>query len=92
MRTLFALFGLGLAAVAFGFEGEDTYGPGIHQDRYGRAFQFHTDDGAPLPPNVRVRPNAYGPGIGQDEYGRPVRAREFGGGAALDPFAVDDDD
>ena len=79
-----------VTAGAWAWDGEDAYGPGIHQDRYGRAFEFQTDDGNALPPGVRVRPNAYGPGVGADQYGRPVRGRALGAGDALEPYSIPD--
>lgn len=49
---------------------QDAYGPGVHSDGAGKAFQWRTQDGERVQGDVE--PNAYGPGVGMDEYGRPV--------------------
>jgi hypothetical protein len=50
---------------------ENVYGPGIHQDAYGRPFQYQTQQGNQvLGP---VKRDGYGLGIHQDQYGRPVQ-------------------
>ena len=51
---------------------EDAYGPNIHSDGTGRAFQWRTRDGQVT--NTPVKRNAYGLGVGMDAYGRPVKA------------------
>ena len=78
------------AGPVLAWDGENRYGPGVHADRYGRAFTYQTEQGQAVPGGVRVRPNGYGPGVGTDQYGRPVRAYDKATGAQLDPFAVDD--
>ena len=53
---------------------EDVYGPGIHQDRYGRAVRYEVIGQPDVDTTfVRVKPNAYGPGVHMDQYGRAVR-------------------
>ena len=53
---------------------ENAYGPGIHQDQFGRPVQYHVQGWPANEPTqtLRVKPNAYGPGIGMDQFGRPV--------------------
>jgi hypothetical protein len=50
----------------------NAYGPGIHSDGTGRAFDYRTQQGLQVPGHVYVKPNAYGLGTGMDAYGRPV--------------------
>jgi len=45
--------------------GDNTYGPGVGMDRYGRAYQHD--------PLRQVQRDAYGLGTGMDQYGRPVQ-------------------
>lgn len=80
-----------LAGPVLAWDGENQYGPGVHADRYGRAFTYQTEQGQAVPGGVRVQPNGYGPGVGIDQYGRPVRAYDNATGTELDPYAVDDD-
>ena len=51
---------------------ENVYGPNIHSDGTGRAFEWRTRDGKGT--NTRVKRDAYGLGVGMDAYGRPVVA------------------
>lgn len=81
MRLLIVTAALWVIPVA-AFEGQNAYGPGVHADRYGRAFHF--DHGAGRP-GGRVKIDAYGPGVHQDETGRAVRARERDSGRELQP-------
>lgn len=76
---------------ALAWDGENQYGPGVHADRYGRAFTYQTEQGQAVPGGVQVQPNGYGPGVGMDQYGRPVRAYDNATGEALDALDVDDD-
>lgn len=78
-------------APALAWDGENQYGPGVHADRYGRAFTYQTEQGQAVPGGVRVQPNGYGLGVGMDQYGRPVRAYDNATGEALDALDVDDD-
>jgi hypothetical protein len=81
-----------VAAPVLAWDGEDAYGPGTHADRYGRSFEFQTDDGQAVPGAVHVQPNGYGLGVGMDEYGRPVRATDPRTGQRLDALSIDDDE
>lgn len=56
---------------------ENVYGPGIHQDVFGRPVQYHVPGWPSNEPtqHLNVTPNAYGPGIGMDQFGRPVTTR-----------------
>lgn len=80
-----------VAGTATAFEGENAYGPGTHRDRYGRAFEYRTDDGQAVPGFVDVEPNGYGLGVGRDQFGRPVRARDANTGEQLPPGSIDAD-
>ena len=84
------LVALVASGAAWAWDGENAYGPGQHADRYGRPFEFQTDDGQAVPGGVKVQPNGYGPGVGIDEYGRPVRAVDPATGQELEPFSIDD--
>ena len=55
----------------------NAYGPGIHQDVFGRPVQYHVPNWPSNEPtqHLNVTPNAYGPGIGMDQFGRPVTTR-----------------
>ncbi|MDD3651192.1 hypothetical protein [Immundisolibacter sp.] len=90
MKRWGAVFLALFSGVVLAWEGQNTYGPGQHADRYGRPFEFQTDDGQAVPGGVKVQPNGYGPGVGIDEYGRPVRAVDPATGRALEPFSIDD--
>jgi len=79
-----------MAGTATAFEGENAYGPGLHADRYGRPFEYRTDDGQAVPGFVQVQPNGYGLGVGVDQYGRPVRAVDPATGQALPAGSVDE--
>jgi len=79
-----------LAAPALAWDGENAYGPGTHADRYGRPFEYRTDDGQAVPGFVQVQPNGYGLGVGVDQYGRPVRAVDPATGQALPAGSVDE--
>jgi len=59
------------------FDGENAYGPGIHRDIYGRAYQYRTFDGRVVRGHVEVRPD--GSDMGTDQYGRPVRTYDLEG-------------
>jgi hypothetical protein len=52
---------------------QNVFGPGIHQDAYGRPVEYRTK---PSGERIQgpVKQDVYGPGIGQDAYGRPVEA------------------
>jgi hypothetical protein len=91
MKRSWLVMALLVAGAATAFEGENAYGPGMHRDRYGRPFQFQTDDGQAVPGFVEVEPNGYGPGVGKDQYGRPVRAIDSDTGKELEPFSVGDE-
>lgn len=91
MKRSWLTVALLLAGTASAFEGENAYGPGLHADRYGRPFQFQTDDGQVVPGWVNVQPDGYGPGIGRDQYGRPVRAQDANTGEELPPGSIDSD-
>ena len=56
---------------------ENAYGPGIHQDQYGRPVQYHVPNWPANEPTqfLEVKPDAYGPGVGMDQFGRPVTTR-----------------
>jgi hypothetical protein len=54
----------------------NAYGPGIHSDGTGRAFDYRTQEGRQVPGLTPVKPNAYGLGTGMDAYGRPVRPQQ----------------
>lgn len=92
MKRSWLTVALLLAGTATAFEGVNAYGPGLHADRYGRPFQFQTDDGQAVPGWVKVQPNGYGLGVGMDEYGRPVRATAPRTGQRLDALSIDDDE
>lgn len=53
---------------------KDVFGPGVHQDQYGRPVKYNVPNWPSNEPtqNLQVTPNVFGPGIGQDQYGRPV--------------------
>lgn len=91
MKQWLFMVALAAAAGAMAWDGENQYGPGVHADRYGRAFQYETDRGQAVPGGVQVDPAGYGPGVGADEYGRPVRARGLDG-RDLEPFSVPGDE
>jgi hypothetical protein len=59
------------------FEGENAYGPGVHRDIYGRAYQYRTFDGRVVREHIDVRPG--GADMGTDQYGRPVRTYDLEG-------------
>lgn len=89
---------LALPVAVWAWDGENRYGPGVHADRYGRAFQYETADGQAVPGAVqavpgavKVEPDGYGPDVGKDQYGRPVRARGLDG-RLLEPLSVPDDE
>lgn len=82
---------LALPVAAWAWNGENRYGPGVHADRYGRAFQYETADGQAVPGAVKVEPDRYEPGVGKDQYGRPVRARGLDG-RLLESLSVPDDE
>ena len=50
----------------------NVYGPGIHTDGTGRAFDYRTQQGRQVPGHVDVKPNVFGPSTGMDSHGRPV--------------------
>jgi hypothetical protein len=87
--TLLTLTLLSTAATAF--DGQDAYGPGVHADRYGRAYELDAGDGSGTV-HGDVDINGYGPGVHKDQYGRPVTAREFGTGRDLGPLDIEDDE
>ena len=91
MKMLMGVVLVGVLAcgAAWAWDGENQYGPGVHADRYGRAFQYETQDGRPVPGATRVQPHGYGAGVGMDQYGRPVQARGLDG-RPLEPFSVPD--
>jgi len=91
MKRSWLTVALLLAGTATAFEGENAYGPGLHADRYGRPFQFQTDDGQAVPGGVNVQPDGYGPGVGRDQYGRPVRALDANSGNELPAGSIDPD-
>lgn len=95
-RAMWAALALALAAsggaTVAAFEGENAYGPGLHRDRYGRPFEYRTDDGRAVPGFVPVQPNGYGLGVGMDQYGRPVRAIDPTTGQTLPAGSIDTDD
>jgi hypothetical protein len=82
MRTLLGTLGLAVLVAsaapaaaqtwktdpAFGAR-RNAYGPGIHTDATGRAYEDSPRDAWVFEPVV---PNAYGPGVGSDRLGRPV--------------------
>lgn len=53
----------------------NAYGPGVHMDQYGRAFEWQVV-GNPYEntAGLSIQPDAYGPGMGMDQYGRAVKA------------------
>ena len=52
---------------------QDAYGPGVHQDQYGRPVKLRTQQG-PTDPTMRIQqPDAYGPTVHMDQYGRPIQ-------------------
>ncbi len=89
MKTVAVLSLALIASSALAWDGENVYGPGQHADRYGRPFEFRTDDGQAVPGGVTVQPDGYGLGVGRDQYGRPVRAVDPNTGRALEPFSID---
>jgi hypothetical protein len=54
----------------------NAYGPGIHSDGTGRAFDYRTRQGQQVPGHLDVKPNVFGPGTGMDAYGRPVKPQQ----------------
>lgn len=90
MKTWTMAAALVLPMAAAAWDGENRYGPGVHADRYGRAFTYQTDQGQAVAPGTRVKPDGYGLGVGQDQYGRAVRAQGMDG-RPLDPLAVPGD-
>jgi len=58
---------------------QDTYGPGIGQDQYGRSTKTEVLDFPKNEPasTLDVKTNTFGPGIGHDQYGRPVRYKTW---------------
>lgn len=62
-----------------------------HADRYGRPFEYRTDDGQAVPGVVPVPPNGYGLGVGMDQYDRPVRAIDPATGQTLPAGSIDTD-
>lgn len=81
-----------LVTPVLAWDGENAYGPGTHADRYGRPFEYRTNDGDAVPGFVDVEPNGYGLGVGMDQYGRPVRAIDSNTGRRLLPGSIDDDE
>lgn len=80
-----------LAASAVAWDGKNAYGSGTHADRYGRPFEYRTDDGQAVPGVVPVPPNGYGLGVGMDQYDRPVRAIDPATGQTLPAGSIDTD-
>ena len=54
----------------------NAYGPGIHSDGTGRAFDYRTQQGQQVPGFTGVKPNVFGPNTGMDAYGRPVNPQQ----------------
>ena len=91
MKRSWLTVALLVAGTVTAFEGENAYGPGTHADRYGRPFEYRTDDGQAVPGAVHVQPNGYGLGVGMDEYGRPVQAVDPATGKTLPAGSIDTD-
>jgi hypothetical protein len=55
----------------------NVYGPGIHQNQYGKPVTLVPQGGGVYGERLRIRPNAYGPGMHMDQYGRTVREKRW---------------
>lgn len=51
----------------------DAFGPGIHQDKYGRPATLWPDWGGVDGEMLQIKEDHYGLGVHADQYGRPVR-------------------
>ena len=53
--------------------GIDTYGYGVHSNRYGQPIKLIPDFGYVPGEQLHIKEDAYGHGVHSDQYGRPVR-------------------
>jgi len=53
--------------------GINTYGYGLHSNRFGQAIKLRPDFGYVPGEQLSIREDAYGFGVHSDQYGRPVR-------------------
>ena len=81
LKAFSGVFLMGVGAVAppqaGAFEGENAYGPGVHRDIYGRAYQYRTFDGRVVRDHIDV--DRQGMDMGTDQYGRTVRTYDLDG-------------